>query len=252
MRSRAGRGLFRLGDHVRVLPRAGPLRRDGRAAPRGQRRRCACTTRARHRPPPARRQVEDVQAMELQPGDEMLVRTGEIFAADGIVAEDVEGRIDESMLTGESTAIPKQRGAQVRAGTQNLGVPLRIASRQSRARPCCPASSLCSSARRPSGRNSRGPRIVRPPGSSAASSWAPRSCSPCGGSSIRRRPCPRPSRCWSSRAPAPCRWRRPPCWPPRLPTWRSAASWLRTRMHSRRWPAPLTCSGTRPARSRAV
>ncbi|HEX5649079.1 MAG TPA: heavy metal translocating P-type ATPase [Steroidobacteraceae bacterium] len=70
--------------------------------------------------------VEDVQALELQPGDELLVRSGEVFAADGVVAEDVDARVDESMLTGESTAIAKTRGSSVRAGTQNLGAPLRV------------------------------------------------------------------------------------------------------------------------------
>lgn len=70
--------------------------------------------------------VEDVQAVELQPGDELLVRTGEIFAADGVVVTDADGRVDESMLTGESTPIAKTRGAAVRAGTQNLGAPLRV------------------------------------------------------------------------------------------------------------------------------
>lgn len=85
---------------------------------------------ARLAPVTARRlrdgQVEDVQALDLQPGDEMLVRTGEIFAADGVVAEEADGRVDESMLTGESTAIAKGHGAPVRAGTQNLGAPLRV------------------------------------------------------------------------------------------------------------------------------
>ncbi len=85
---------------------------------------------ARLAPVTARRvrddQVEDVQAIELQPGDEMLVRTGEVFAADGVVAEGTEGRVDESMLTGESTAIAKHRGSPVHAGTQNLGAPLRV------------------------------------------------------------------------------------------------------------------------------
>jgi Cu2+-exporting ATPase len=69
---------------------------------------------------------EDVQAIELQPGDELLVRTGEVFAADGVVVDDVEGRVDESMLTGESTPIAKGRGSAVHAGTQNLGAPLRV------------------------------------------------------------------------------------------------------------------------------
>ncbi|MCJ7452561.1 MAG: cadmium-translocating P-type ATPase [Steroidobacteraceae bacterium] len=69
--------------------------------------------------------VEDVQAAELEAGDELLVRTGEVFAADGVVAEGT-GRVDESMLTGESTAVAKDTGAAVHAGTQNLGAPLRV------------------------------------------------------------------------------------------------------------------------------
>jgi Cu2+-exporting ATPase len=85
---------------------------------------------ARLAPVTARRvrdeKVEDVQALELQPGDEMLVRTGEVFAADGVVAEGIEGRVDESMLTGESTAIAKAQGSSVHAGTQNLGAPMRV------------------------------------------------------------------------------------------------------------------------------
>jgi Cu2+-exporting ATPase len=70
--------------------------------------------------------VDDVQALELQPGDQILVRKGEVFAADGVVAEDVEAQVDESMLTGESVPVAKPRGATVHAGTQNLGAPLRV------------------------------------------------------------------------------------------------------------------------------
>jgi len=85
---------------------------------------------ARLAPVTARRvrneQVEDVQAVELQPGDEILVRTGEVFAADGVVTGEADGRVDESMLTGESTAIAKNSGSTVHAGTQNLGAPLRV------------------------------------------------------------------------------------------------------------------------------
>lgn len=84
---------------------------------------------ARLAPVTARRlrdgQAEDVQAVELQVGDELLVRTGEVFPADGTVA-DGEGRVDESMLTGESTAIAKPPGSIVHAGTHNLGAPLRV------------------------------------------------------------------------------------------------------------------------------
>ncbi len=37
-----------------------------------------------------------------------------------------DGRVDESMLTGESTAIAKPVGATVHAGTHNLGAPLQV------------------------------------------------------------------------------------------------------------------------------
>jgi Cu2+-exporting ATPase len=69
--------------------------------------------------------AEDVQAVELAVGDEILVRTGEVFAADGAVVEG-DGRVDESMLTGESAAIAKPPGARVHQGTHNLGSPLRV------------------------------------------------------------------------------------------------------------------------------
>jgi Cu2+-exporting ATPase len=69
--------------------------------------------------------AEDVQAVELAVGDELVVRTGEVFAADGTVLEG-EGRVDESMLTGESAAVAKPPGAPVRQGTHNLGSPLRV------------------------------------------------------------------------------------------------------------------------------
>ncbi len=69
--------------------------------------------------------VEDVQAVDLAVGDELLVRAGEVFAADGTVVEG-DGRADESMLTGESAAIAKPPGARVHQGTQNLAAPLRV------------------------------------------------------------------------------------------------------------------------------
>ena len=84
---------------------------------------------ARLAPVTARRlrdgRAEDVQAVELAVGDELLVRTGEVFAADGTVIEG-DGRVDESMLTGESVAIAKPPGASVHQGTHNLAAPLRV------------------------------------------------------------------------------------------------------------------------------
>jgi Cu2+-exporting ATPase len=69
--------------------------------------------------------AEDVQAVELAVGDELVVRSGEVLAADGLVIEG-EGRVDESMLTGESAAVAKPPGARVHQGTHNLGAPLRV------------------------------------------------------------------------------------------------------------------------------
>src|SRR5512139_626176 len=69
--------------------------------------------------------TEDVQAVELALGDELVVRAGEVFAADGIVLEG-EGRVDESMLTGESNAIAKPPGSRVHQGTHNLATPVRV------------------------------------------------------------------------------------------------------------------------------
>jgi len=69
--------------------------------------------------------TEDVQAMDIAVGDELVVRAGEVFAADGIVL-DGEGRVDESMLTGESNATPKPPGARVHQGTHNLATPVRV------------------------------------------------------------------------------------------------------------------------------
>jgi Cu2+-exporting ATPase len=69
--------------------------------------------------------AEDVRAVEVAVGDELVVRAGEVFAADGVVL-DGDGRVDESMLTGESNATPKPPGAQVHQGTHNLATPLRV------------------------------------------------------------------------------------------------------------------------------
>lgn len=84
---------------------------------------------ARLAPATARRirgdSIEDVPAVELSAGDELLVRRGETFAADGVLLEGC-ARVDESMLTGESTAVAKATGAALHAGTQNLGEPLRM------------------------------------------------------------------------------------------------------------------------------
>ena len=124
---------------------------------------------ARLAPVTARRvrdgEAEDVQAVELQAGDEMLVRTGEVFAADGRDRGrrragrriDAHRRVDGHRQAGRldrACRNPEPRCAVARAGRGRR-----------RATRCSPASSRCSSARRRSGRGSPRPPTVPRPGS---------------------------------------------------------------------------------------
>jgi Cu+-exporting ATPase len=60
----------------------------------------------------------DIKAAKLRPGDVMVVRPGERFAADGVVQEG-EGTADESLLTGETRPVPKRPGDTVVGGALN-------------------------------------------------------------------------------------------------------------------------------------
>ena len=77
---------------------------------------------SRLRPKTAHRMMngkeEEVPLDQIRAGDSVVVRPGERFPVDGIV---LEGRttIDESMLTGESTAVSREPGGKVLAGTLN-------------------------------------------------------------------------------------------------------------------------------------
>lgn len=77
---------------------------------------------SRLRPVTARRILSGVQAIvpleEIQPGDSILVLPGERFPVDASITE---GRtsVDESMLTGESTPLPREPGGRVLAGSLN-------------------------------------------------------------------------------------------------------------------------------------
>ena len=59
----------------------------------------------------------------VAPGDRILVGLGERIAVDGVV-EHGESRIDASLVSGESLPAAVAPGAQVFAGTLNLGAPL--------------------------------------------------------------------------------------------------------------------------------
>ncbi len=67
--------------------------------------------------------VETVPLSALRPGDRVRVAAGQAFPADGLV---VLGRteVDESLLTGEARAVPRQPGQPVIAGSLNLGAPV--------------------------------------------------------------------------------------------------------------------------------
>lgn len=77
---------------------------------------------SRLRPSTARRIVDGVETVvplsEIHPGDSVLVLPGERFPVD---AQIIEGRttVDESMLTGESTPLPREVGQRVLAGSLN-------------------------------------------------------------------------------------------------------------------------------------
>ena len=63
--------------------------------------------------------AQQVPADALPPGARVLIRPGERFPVDGLVAAG-EGDVDESLLTGEPEAICRKVGDKVLAGTVNL------------------------------------------------------------------------------------------------------------------------------------
>jgi Cu2+-exporting ATPase len=69
--------------------------------------------------------AETVPISELRMGDVLLVRPGSRVPADGEVVEG-EADVDESVITGESRPVPKEKGAKVIAGTVAAGGSLRI------------------------------------------------------------------------------------------------------------------------------
>ena len=68
---------------------------------------------------------EEIPAKKLRLNDVILVKPGEIVAADGVV---IEGHtsINEAMLTGEQMPIEKLRDSQVYAGTINVDQPINV------------------------------------------------------------------------------------------------------------------------------
>ncbi len=61
----------------------------------------------------------EIPIEEVQLNDIVVVRPGERIPVDGVILSG-ESTLDESLLTGESMPVEKQRGSKVFAGTQNL------------------------------------------------------------------------------------------------------------------------------------
>ncbi|MBD3918337.1 cation-translocating P-type ATPase [Paenibacillus sp. PR3] len=68
---------------------------------------------------------EQVASALLQAGDEVIVEPGQPFPADGLLLSD-SAETDESLLTGESRLVAKQRGERVYAGTMNARNEVRV------------------------------------------------------------------------------------------------------------------------------
>jgi P-type Cu2+ transporter len=66
---------------------------------------------------------ERVAVSELQPGDVVRVRPGEVIPADGMVVSGVS-EANEALLTGESRPVAKQAGSAVTGGSINVASPL--------------------------------------------------------------------------------------------------------------------------------
>jgi Cu2+-exporting ATPase len=69
--------------------------------------------------------TESVPISSLRPGDHVRVPVGQAFPADGLLVRG-HTEIDESLLTGESRAVPRAQGQTVVAGSMNLGAPVWI------------------------------------------------------------------------------------------------------------------------------
>jgi P-type Cu2+ transporter len=70
--------------------------------------------------------LRPVPAHALVPGDKVLIGTGERIPADGAILTG-SGELDQSLITGETALVAVAPGAQVYAGTLNLGTALTVA-----------------------------------------------------------------------------------------------------------------------------
>ncbi len=72
---------------------------------------------------------EEIEAEQVQVGDILLVRAGEVIPTDGVLAGE-HAVIDESSLTGEPLPATYVRGKMIRSGTSNAGDAFELAATQ--------------------------------------------------------------------------------------------------------------------------
>jgi Cu2+-exporting ATPase len=72
---------------------------------------------------PAQTTGDRVPTAQLEPGDILRVRPGEVIPADGVVVDGV-GEVNEALLTGESVPIAKRAGDSLTGGSINVSSPL--------------------------------------------------------------------------------------------------------------------------------
>jgi heavy metal translocating P-type ATPase len=69
--------------------------------------------------------LRDVAVDAVAPGDELLVRAGELLPVDGRLL-DAEAMIDESAVTGEPLPVTRRKGDRLQSGTVNAGEAFRL------------------------------------------------------------------------------------------------------------------------------
>jgi heavy metal translocating P-type ATPase len=70
-------------------------------------------------------EIREVPVEQVQPGDVVVVRTGEVVAVDGSVVSD-DAVVDTSTLTGEPLPVTITRGMSVMSGCANAGAPFDV------------------------------------------------------------------------------------------------------------------------------
>lgn len=73
--------------------------------------------------------LERVGVMELSPGDQVHVAEGSVVPADGVLVSD-RCRVDEALLSGESTPVTRRRGGTLIAGSVVVEGPARLLVRE--------------------------------------------------------------------------------------------------------------------------